>query len=41
MRLFEEEPEVIEDIPIPEVPQEKPLPGKTRALLFGIITAIT
>ena len=28
MVLFDKEPEVIEELPLPEVPQEKPLPGQ-------------
>ena len=27
MKLFDEEPEVIEELPLPEVPLEKALPG--------------
>ncbi|XP_070210929.1 sentrin-specific protease 1-like isoform X2 [Littorina saxatilis] len=32
MRLFDEEPEVIEELPLPEVPQEKALPELTEAM---------
>ena len=31
MVLFDKEPEVIEELPLPEVPQEKPLPGQYTA----------
>ncbi|XP_076461373.1 uncharacterized protein LOC143293902 isoform X2 [Babylonia areolata] len=40
LRLFEEEPEVIEELPLPEVPQVKPLPELTEAMLREVGAAL-
>ncbi|KAL8580449.1 hypothetical protein ACOMHN_001218 [Nucella lapillus] len=40
LRLFNEEPEVIEELPLPEVQQEKPLPELTEAMLKEVRSAL-
>lgn len=40
MRLFDEEPEVLEELPLPEVPQEKALPELTDAMLTEVRSAL-
>lgn len=39
MRLFDEEPEVIEETPLPEVPQEEVLPGKNYFYFLKLMIA--